>query len=470
MSDQSREKSNYFGGDGPGDMIRVTQRYEADEPVREFRMFLEEIYGEVINGVDLDPDRDKGLIYGADQDNNMYLKGGDLVMPNIGEEGFKVVAFQKASEYAREVNDELKYRVTLIPEAPWKDRREIKAFLNSFDRRYGDITRKFEEGEWERRKQELEEKRDARMMGEHMGLMGGVKEFEEISVSGYTKEDIALPEDIMKEAEYYFEGCLKNPELFDRGSSDGCTGMIIHGDPGVGKTLLAKVFASETNSSFFKANINDFRNPLVGTSSGAVGQIFDDAIEAASRGSPSVIYFEEADSIIKYRDDGSSGNVNEEVVDTILDRMDGLNELENVLVVGATNREEVLDSAATRPGRFNVKIEVPRPNRDNRERIFEIHTLESDSEVYDSAWLTDIPTLADMTEGFTGADISKVVAEAEKKKRQELADEYGEYAEIPVSEFRVGQSYLEEAVEKVREEELEPDGASDTGKVLRPES
>jgi CDC48 subfamily AAA family ATPase len=198
---------------------------------------------------------------------------------------------------------------------------------------------------------------------------------------------------------------LKSPELFERMGVRPLKGILLYGPPGTGKTLLAKAVAHETEANFIAISGAQVLSKYVGESEKAMREIFKKARMAA----PCILFVDEIDAIAPFRS-GSGGEgtrVTERLVDTFLTEIDGLKSLKNVVVIGATNRPDILDSALLRAGRFDRIIEISRPDEAARLAIMKIHTAKMplDSDVS----LSEIARLAD---GYTGADMENVVREA----------------------------------------------------------
>jgi transitional endoplasmic reticulum ATPase len=197
---------------------------------------------------------------------------------------------------------------------------------------------------------------------------------------------------------------LKNPEAFRRMGIRPAKGFLLYGPPGTGKTLLAKATAREAEANFIATKSSDLLSKWYGESEQQIARLFARARQVA----PTVIFIDELDSLVPARGGGlGEPQVTERVVNTILAEMDGLEELQSVVVIGATNRPNLIDPALLRPGRFDELIYVPVPDREGRRRILSIHTgkmpLASD---------VDLDDLAARTERFTGADMEDLVRRA----------------------------------------------------------
>ncbi len=197
---------------------------------------------------------------------------------------------------------------------------------------------------------------------------------------------------------------LRHPEVFTRLNIEPHSGILLYGPPGCGKTLIAKVLASESEANFYSINGPEIMNKYYGETEARLRDIFKEARE----NSPSVIFIDEIDAIAPKREE-AYGDVEKRVVAQLLALMDGLNDRGNVIVLGATNRPESVDPALRRPGRFDREIEISVPNADGRLEILQIHTRGMPLQD------VDLKTLAAELHGYTGADIKSLCREAAMK-------------------------------------------------------
>jgi transitional endoplasmic reticulum ATPase len=216
----------------------------------------------------------------------------------------------------------------------------------------------------------------------------------------------------------------------------------MYGPPGTGKTLLAKAIANEAESNFISIKGPELLNKYVGESEKGVREIF----EKARANAPTVVFFDEIDSIAgeRGRNSGDSG-VGERVVSQLLTELDGLEDLEDVVVIATTNRPDLIDPALLRPGRLDRHVHVPVPDEEARRKIFEVHTRDKPL-----AGDVDIESLARRTEGYVGADIEAVCREASMAATREFInsvdpDEVGE----SVGNVRVTAEHFEQAMDEV---------------------
>jgi transitional endoplasmic reticulum ATPase len=216
-------------------------------------------------------------------------------------------------------------------------------------------------------------------------------------------EDVGGLDDVKMEIIEAVEWPIKYPEKFKKFSIKPPKGVLLYGPPGTGKTLIAKAVAHETEANFITVKGSELLSKWLGESEKAVRKIFRKARQVA----PCIVFFDEIDAIAQMRGIDEGSRAVERVVNQILTEMDGLEELEGVIVIGATNRPDILDPALLRPGRFDRLVYVKPPDRKSRLAIFKIHTkgmpLASD---------VDLEELADLTEGYVGADIEAVCREA----------------------------------------------------------
>ena len=198
---------------------------------------------------------------------------------------------------------------------------------------------------------------------------------------------------------------LRHPEVFIRLGIEPHSGILLYGPPGCGKTLIAKVLASESEANFYSINGPEIMNKYYGETEARLRDIFKEAKD----NSPSVIFIDEIDAIAPKREE-AFGDVEKRVVAQLLALMDGLTERGNVIVLGATNRPESVDPALRRPGRFDREIEITVPNADGRLEILQIHTrgmpLADDVE---------LKSLSSELHGYTGADIKSLCRESAMK-------------------------------------------------------
>ena len=206
--------------------------------------------------------------------------------------------------------------------------------------------------------------------------------------------------------------------------------MLLYGPPGTGKTLMAKAVANETEANFISVRGPQLLSKWVGESEKAIRQTFRKAKQVA----PTVVFFDELDSLAPGRGGETGSNVSERVVNQLLTELDGLESMEDVMVIGATNRPDMIDPALIRSGRFDRLVMIGEPDVEGRERILEIHT--DDTPLSPDVSLRE---LADITDGYVGSDLESIGREAAIEALREDED-----AEV------VDMSHFRQAMDNVR--------------------
>jgi transitional endoplasmic reticulum ATPase len=242
-------------------------------------------------------------------------------------------------------------------------------------------------------------------------------------------DDIGGMQGVKQELIEAVEWPLKNPKAFSRLGVKPPKGILLYGAPGTGKTMLAKAVASESKANFILVKGPELLSKWVGESEKAMRKIFEKARQTA----PTIIFFDEVDALVPRRGMSSDSNVTERLVNQMLTEMDGLMELHDVVIIAATNRPDMLDTAILRPGRFDRLILTPVPNAKEREEILKVHTKNMPLQN------VNLKEIAEKTEGYVGADLESVCREAAiLSLRKDMKAE-----KIPMSSF-------EEALKKVR--------------------
>lgn len=217
-------------------------------------------------------------------------------------------------------------------------------------------------------------------------------------------DDVGGLEDVKQELIEAVQWPLEDPDMFKRLGVSPPMGILLHGPPGCGKTLLAKVIATESEANFITIKGPELLSKYVGESERHIRDVFRRARQAA----PCIIFFDEIDSLVPKRGSANNGNqVTERVVSTLLTEIDGMMEMKDIVVIGATNRPDIIDSAILRPGRFDRRIYIGPPNDEARIKIFEVHTR--NMPLADDV---NIEKLAAQSDGYSGADIEAVCREA----------------------------------------------------------
>ncbi|RME54568.1 AAA family ATPase [Candidatus Woesearchaeota archaeon] len=248
---------------------------------------------------------------------------------------------------------------------------------------------------------------------------------EDNKVPEYTYEDIGGLSEEIKKIREMVEIPLKHPELFARLGIEPPKGVLLHGPPGCGKTLLAKAVANESDAKFYSINGPEVTSKFVGEAEKKIREIFDEA----EKNAPAIIFFDEIDAIAAKRDE-TYGEVEKRMVSQLLTTMDGLKSRGKVIVMAATNRPNSLDPALRRPGRFDREIDIGIPSKKGRLNILQIHTrnmpLTKD---------VNLKKLADLTHGFVGADLEALCKEAAMSVIRRIVPEINlkEDATIPAS-------------------------------------
>jgi len=224
-----------------------------------------------------------------------------------------------------------------------------------------------------------------------------------IEVPKVTWKDIGGLEEVKQNLRESVEWPLSQPQVFKRMGIEAPRGILLYGPPGTGKTLLAKAVANESKANFISIKGPEVLSKWVGESEKAVRELFKKARQVA----PTIVFLDEIDSIAPRRGLYSGSHVTESVVNQLLTSIDGLESMEGVVVIGATNKPDMLDPALLRPGRFDRLLLTPAPDRESRLKIFEIHTKRMSL-----ANNVSLKQLADESEGFSGADIEGVCREA----------------------------------------------------------
>ena len=219
-----------------------------------------------------------------------------------------------------------------------------------------------------------------------------------------TFRDVAGVDEAVEEL-HEIKEFLENPKKFQALGARIPKGVLLYGPPGTGKTLLARAVAGEAGVPFFSISGSDFVEMFVGVGASRVRDLF----EQAKQNSPCIIFMDEIDAVGRHRGAGLGGghDEREQTLNQLLVEMDGFEAKDNIIMIAATNRPDILDPALLRPGRFDRQITVDRPDRKGRAKILEVHTRGKPL-----AKGIDVDTLAGQTPGFTGADLSNLVNEA----------------------------------------------------------
>jgi len=236
-----------------------------------------------------------------------------------------------------------------------------------------------------------------------------------VEVPTVTWTDVGGLENVKKELQELVQYPVEHPEKFLKFGMMPSRGVLFYGPPGCGKTLLAKAIANECQANFISIKGPELLTMWFGESEANVRDVFDKARSAA----PCVLFFDELDSIAKSRggSGGDAGGASDRVINQILTEMDGMGSKKNVFIIGATNRPDIIDSAIMRPGRLDQLIYIPLPDDGSRMAILKANLRKSP--VADSV---DLPYLAKMTRGFSGADLTEICQRACKLAIRESID------------------------------------------------
>jgi transitional endoplasmic reticulum ATPase len=224
-----------------------------------------------------------------------------------------------------------------------------------------------------------------------------------VEIPNVTWEDVGGLEGVKQRLVEVVEWPLSYTDLFQQVNSKPPKGILLSGPPGTGKTLVAKALANESEVNFISVKGPELMSKYVGESERGVREVFRKAKQA----SPCILFFDEFDSLVPERGLSSDSQVTERVISQFLTELDGLEELKGVLVLAATNRRDLIDSAILRPGRFDFVLEFPLPDEEARREIFGVHTRGKPL-----AFDADLDVLAQETEGIAGSDIAAICQEA----------------------------------------------------------
>ena len=245
-------------------------------------------------------------------------------------------------------------------------------------------------------------------------------------------EDVGGLENIKQTLKEVIEWPLKYSSALSYVKLKPSKGVMLYGPPGCGKTLLAKAVATELGVNFISIKGPELLSRYIGESEKGIREIF----KKAKLASPCIVFFDEIDSLVSKRGNGADSQVTERVVSQFLAELDGIEELKGVVVLGATNKLDMVDSALLRAGRFDFLLEVPKPNEECRRAIFNIHTK---GKPLDRG--INLKKFAKLTEGLTGADIELVCKKASMSAARENF-----VREKPQNDFKIMASHFEEII------------------------
>jgi transitional endoplasmic reticulum ATPase len=262
--------------------------------------------------------------------------------------------------------------------------------------------------------------------------------------------DIGGLDEVKRELQEAVEWPLRYPDLYTKLGHSIPKGILMHGPSGTGKTMLAKAVATESEANFISVKGPELLSKWIGESERGVREIFRRARQAA----PCVVFFDEVDSIAPIRGMEGVNAGTERMVSQLLTEMDGIQELTGVVIIAATNRLDMIDTALLRPGRFDKIVFVPKPDLNTRLKILEIYAKEKPitSEV-------NLQRIAELTDGFSGADMSAVANTAISLVLHEYLQKYStpEEATKHASEAHITMKHFEDAVKKIKtQREMKP--------------
>ena len=265
----------------------------------------------------------------------------------------------------------------------------------------------------------------------------------QVQIPDVSWDDVGGLDALKEELREAIEWPIKHKEAFDYVNVETPKGILLHGPPGTGKTLIAKALAKMTESNFISIKGPELLSKWVGESEKGVREIFRKARQAA----PCIIFLDEIDALVPRRGSGGSeSHATESVVSQILTEIDGLEELQNVLIVGATNRLDIVDEALLRPGRFDRIIEVSNPDSKGRQHIFRIHTRKKPL-----ANDVNVTKLVELTNGFSGAEIGAVANRAAITALKRYVSGQSQN----LKEIKISQQDLIDAIDKVKPQKKE---------------
>ncbi len=267
-------------------------------------------------------------------------------------------------------------------------------------------------------------------------------------------EEVGGLENVKRELQEAVEWPMKYPVLYSKLGHRMPRGILLHGPSGTGKTLLAKAVATESEANFISVRGPELLSKWVGESERGIREIFRRARQA----SPCVIFFDEIDSIAPIRGVGGETAVTERVVSQLLTELDGIESLHGVVVLAATNRADMIDTALLRPGRFDKIILVPLPDKEGRRKILEISAnnipveREQTIDGMKNPDYVDLDKIAETTDGMSGADVASIANTAVSLVIHEFLDKHPDQkeAEKQASDAKVSMRHFEEAVRKVK--------------------
>jgi len=279
-----------------------------------------------------------------------------------------------------------------------------------------------------------------------------------IEVPDVRWQDVGGLAEVKKALVEAVEWPLRYPALWEKAGVKPPKGLLLSGPPGCGKTLLAKAVATESQVNFISVKGPALLSKYVGESEREVRDVFRKARQAA----PCIMFFDEIDALIPRRGADTDSHVAQRVLSQFLSEMDGIEELRGVLVLGATNRLDLIDPAMLRPGRFDLIVEIPLPDAAGRREICAAHLRNKPL-----APGVDLDWLAMHTDGFSGADIEAVCRRAAMDAVRQAVEKAG--AESPdQAAISIGPQQIQWALEEVRKSKARTEARGSNGETVRP--
>jgi transitional endoplasmic reticulum ATPase len=254
-------------------------------------------------------------------------------------------------------------------------------------------------------------------------------------------EDVGGLENIKEELKEAVEWPLKYSDVFKKANTNPPKGILLYGAPGTGKTLLAKAVANESGVNFISVKGPSLISKYVGESERAIREVF----KIAKQASPTILFFDEIDSLVPQRGSSSTdAHVTERVISQFLTEMDGIEELKGVMVLAATNRLDLVDPALLRSGRFDLLLELPKPDEATRLEIFKIHTKNKPL-----AGDVDLKSLAKETEDIVGSDIEFICRKASMLAIREFLGHRLKETDYADKDLKISREHFEGAVKLI---------------------
>lgn len=279
-----------------------------------------------------------------------------------------------------------------------------------------------------------------------------------VSIPNTKWEDVGGLEEVKQELKEMIEWPMKHKILFENVGITPPRGVLLYGLPGTGKTLLAKAIATETKANFISIKGPEVFSKWVGESEKRIRDIFKKARQLA----PSIVFIDEIDSITAGRSGLETNDTKNTVIAQLLTEIDGVSNLKDIVIIGATNRPDLIDPAFLRPGRFEKLLLVPMPDLETRKKIFEVYLskMPIDKKV-------DSKELANLTEGFSGAEIEAVCREAGLSKIRLIIDDLDFSKKVDSKKTKITSSSFIAAIEKFKKKKEKPKEEKDKYQAIR---